>query len=92
MIPNSGVVQSIDKNLVDVNGCWLWSTEDIYSQDYAQILVQPISLEVNDLSELKFKDTLSILTIRRGHLTTDRFVWNGAVNMVADPEPSGGGE
>lgn len=87
MIANAGVVQSISANLIDTSGGWLWSTADVYSQDYAQVLAQPISVEVNDVSELRFLAAETTLTIRQSPVPTSLVLWSGVAVTVPDPQP-----
>ena len=60
MLP-AGVVQSIDANTVDLDNAWIFADADIWSQDYSEVLLQPISVEAVDINDLRFKATEVVL-------------------------------
>lgn len=87
MLP-AGVVQSIDANTVNLDQAWIFADQDIWSQDYAEVLLQPISIEAVDINDLRFKATEVVLEIRATTDPTSAVIWSGYAETVADPSGS----
>lgn len=87
MLP-AGVVQSIDANIVDIDNAWIFADADIWSQDYAEVLLQPISVEAVDINDLRFKATSVVLEIRATTDPASAVIWSGYAETVDD---AGGG-
>lgn len=88
MILPAGVVQSIDANLVDIDRAWVFADQDIWSQDYGEVLLQPVSIEASDINDLRFKSIDVTLEIRADADTNSAVLWSGYAETVDDP---GGG-
>lgn len=84
MLP-AGVVQSIDANTVNLDQAWIYADQDIWSQDYAEVLLQPISVEAVDINDLRFKATEVVLEIRATTDPTSQVLWSGWCETVDDP-------
>lgn len=87
MLP-AGVVQSIDTNIIDLDNAWVFADQDIWSQDYSEVLLQPISVEAVDINDLRFKATEVTLEIRAVSDPASAVVWSGWSETVDDPGTS----
>lgn len=86
---SNGVILSINENGVDISSGWLWSTAEVYSLDYQNVLVQPISVEAVVLNELRFIANTTTLTIRAEADNESRVLWAGEVETESDlPAPA----
>ena len=87
MLP-AGVVQSIDANTVDLDNAWIFADADIWSQDYGEVLLQPISIEAVDINDLRFKSSEVVVEIRATPDPTSLVLWSGWCETVDDPSGS----
>lgn len=91
MILPPGVVQSIDKNKIEIGECWLTSSIPVWSLGYGQELVQPISISAAGLGDLRFSGSKATIEIREEPDASSRVVWSGVAVLVEDPASGGGG-
>ena len=70
------VIDSINENLYELSGAWLWSSEDVYSQDYLEVYgTGPISLEAVTLAQVRWKAEQADIIVRSGPSLTDPVVF-----------------
>ena len=91
MILPPGVVQSIDKNRIEIGECWLTSSIPVWSLGYGQELAQPISVSAAGLGDLRFTGPKATIEIREEPDASSRVVWAGVAKLVEDPTSGGGG-
>lgn len=91
MILPPGVVQSIDKNRIEIGECWLTSSIPVWSLGYGQELAQPISISAAGLGDLRFSGSKATIVIREEPDASSRVVWSGIAVLVEDPASGGGG-
>lgn len=91
MILPPGVVQSIDKNKIEIWECWLTSSIPVWSLGYGQELAQPISISAAGLGDLRFSGSKATIEIREEPDASSRVVWSGVAVLVEDPASGGGG-
>lgn len=89
MIIPKGVFDSIDVAGFDLSRSWIWSDKDVYTISYNTVLVQPISMEIMDLADLRWLDTQATVTVRESTDPMSRVLWSGILNLDTDPEGSG---
>lgn len=87
MLP-AGVVQSIDANTVNLDQAWIYADQDIWSQDYSEVLLQPISIEAVDINDLRFQAAEVVISIRANPDPMSQVLWSGWCETVADPSGS----
>lgn len=95
------IVTSINTNLAELSGTWLWSTEDVYSPDYLDILNKrynqdtlvwdeiPISVEAVTIDFLRWKANEAVIVIRKTPDPSSDVVWSGVVYTIPDDAGQG---
>ena len=77
MLLSPDFFNALNENFIQTDGCWAWSTEDVYSIGYKELLSQPINLNTVSLDYFRFKAPTTEITIRYGTTSASPFIFQG---------------
>lgn len=90
MILPNGVIQSINKNKIEIGNGWLYSSIPVWDPAYSKELSQPVSVSASDLYDLHFIGAKTTIAIRSAPNESAAVLWGGIATLVADPTAGNG--